>query len=45
MSPRTALLAGLVLGIAMMVGMLGFFAWRDHVAPRPGSADVTPKSP
>jgi serine/threonine-protein kinase len=39
LSPRTALLAGLVLGIAMMVGVLGFLAWRDHrtVAP-PGSA-------
>jgi serine/threonine-protein kinase len=30
LSPRTALLAGLVLGIAMMVGMLGFLAWREH---------------
>jgi hypothetical protein len=30
MSPRTALLAGLVLGIAMMVGMLGLLAWRDR---------------
>jgi serine/threonine-protein kinase len=33
MSPRTALLAGLVLGIAMMVGIMGFFAWRDHNTP------------
>ncbi len=33
MSPRTALLAGLVLGIAMMVGVLGFLAWRDHATP------------
>ncbi len=32
MSPRTALLAGLVLGIAMMVAVLGFLAWRDRVA-------------
>jgi serine/threonine protein kinase len=38
MSPRTALLAGLVLGIAMMVGVLGFLAWRDRVAPRAGPA-------
>jgi serine/threonine-protein kinase len=30
LSPRTALLAGLVLGIAMMVGVLGFLAWRDR---------------
>ncbi|MDP9034327.1 MAG: serine/threonine protein kinase [Myxococcota bacterium] len=33
MSPRTALLAGLVLGIAAMVGVLGFVAWRQHAAP------------
>jgi serine/threonine-protein kinase len=38
MSPRTAMLAGLVLGIAMMVGMLGFLAWRDHATPRPEPA-------
>jgi serine/threonine-protein kinase len=30
MSPRTALLAGLVLGVAMMVGLLGFLAWRER---------------
>ncbi|HEX3772302.1 MAG TPA: serine/threonine-protein kinase [Polyangiaceae bacterium] len=30
MSPKTALLAGLVLGIAMMVGLLGFFAWHER---------------
>jgi hypothetical protein len=33
MSPRTALLAGLVLGIAMMVALLGFIAWRERSAP------------
>ena len=33
MSPRTALLAGLVLGIAMMVGLLGFFAWHERSPP------------
>jgi serine/threonine-protein kinase len=33
MSPRTALLAGLVLGIAMMVGVLGFLAWRERNMP------------
>jgi serine/threonine-protein kinase len=38
MSPRTALLAGLVLGIAMMVGLLGFFAWHE----RSGSASSPP---
>jgi serine/threonine protein kinase len=32
MSPRTALLAGLVLGIAMMIGVLGFLAWRQSSA-------------
>ncbi len=30
MSARTALLAGLVLGIAMMIGVLGLVAWREH---------------
>jgi eukaryotic-like serine/threonine-protein kinase len=30
MSPRTALLAGLVLGITMMVGLLGFLAWHER---------------
>jgi serine/threonine protein kinase len=30
MSPRSALLAGLVLGIAMMVGLLGFLVWRER---------------
>jgi serine/threonine-protein kinase len=42
MSTRTALLAGLVLGIAMMVGMLGLLAWRDRsampAAPSPTAA-------
>jgi serine/threonine-protein kinase len=33
MSPRTALLAGLVLGIATMIAVLGFLAWRDKTAP------------
>jgi serine/threonine-protein kinase len=30
MSARTAMLAGLVLGIAVMVGVLGLVAWREH---------------
>jgi serine/threonine-protein kinase len=34
MSPRMAMLAGLVLGIAMMVGVLGFLAWRERAAPQ-----------
>jgi serine/threonine-protein kinase len=29
MSPKTALLAGLVLGVTMMIGVAGVFAWRD----------------
>lgn len=38
MSPRTALLAGLVLGIAVMVGVLGLLAWHEHAtAPMPGA--------
>ncbi len=41
MSPRTALLAGLVLGIAMMIGVLGFIAWRQSTAPAPGPAPAT----
>jgi serine/threonine-protein kinase len=41
LSPRTALLAGLVLGIAMMVGVLGFLAWRD----RAGAATTPSASP
>lgn len=51
MSPRTALLAGLVLGIAMMVGVLGFLAWREHQMPQgnplpaPASAPAPASSP
>jgi serine/threonine-protein kinase len=30
MSAKSALMAGVVLGIAMMVGVLGFLAWRDQ---------------
>jgi serine/threonine-protein kinase len=29
MSPRTALMAGFVLAVALMVGVLGFLAWRE----------------
>jgi serine/threonine-protein kinase len=46
LSPRTALLAGLVLGIAMMIGVLGFLAWRDRVgaaaAGAPPAASAKP---
>ncbi len=41
MSPKTALLAGLVLGIAMMVGLLGFFAWHER-SMAPGSGAIAP---
>jgi hypothetical protein len=44
MSPRTALLAGLVLGIAMMVGLLGFLTWRDRVASPAGPSGRTPSA-
>jgi serine/threonine-protein kinase len=42
MSPRTALLAGLVLGIAMMIGVLGFLAWRERAAPGPNAPSPAP---
>jgi hypothetical protein len=35
MSARTALLAGLVLGIAAMVGVLGLLAWQRSMAAPP----------
>jgi eukaryotic-like serine/threonine-protein kinase len=38
MSPRTALLAGLILGVAMMVGVLGFLSWREHSTEPLGGA-------
>ena len=33
MSPRTALLAGLVLGVTMMIFVLGFLVWRERHMP------------
>jgi serine/threonine-protein kinase len=45
LSPRTALLAGLVLGIAMMVGMLGFLAWRERASAPAHSAPPASASP
>jgi len=36
MSPRTALLAGLVLGVAVMIGVAGFIAYRDKLASESG---------
>jgi serine/threonine-protein kinase len=43
MSPRSALLAGLVLGVAMMVGILGFMVWRER-AQASQQAPITPAS-
>ncbi|MBV9948057.1 MAG: hypothetical protein JOZ69_14475 [Myxococcales bacterium] len=48
MSPRTALLAGLVLGIAVMIGVLGLLAWREHAAPvqpEPATGSVRRSAP
>ena len=46
MSPRTALLAGLLLGVTVMIGVLGAIAWRAHMpddtAPAPSSPSPTP---
>jgi hypothetical protein len=47
MSARTALLAGLVLGIAVMVGLLGFMAWHERSAaqsaqPQPAQSQLRP---
>jgi serine/threonine-protein kinase len=44
LSPRTALLAGIVLGVAMMVGLLGFLAWRERPAPEGGTRAPTMSS-
>jgi serine/threonine-protein kinase len=44
MSPKTALLAGLVLGVAMMIGVLGFLAWRQSTLPVP-NAPAAPAAP
>ncbi|HEX4448095.1 MAG TPA: serine/threonine-protein kinase [Polyangiaceae bacterium] len=45
MSAKTALLAGLVLGIAMMVGLLGFFAWHERSAGSGGTAPAPAQQP
>jgi eukaryotic-like serine/threonine-protein kinase len=52
MSPRTALMAGLVLGVTMMVGVLGAIAWRDkqreqeqlNAPPPTASVSATPSA-
>jgi serine/threonine protein kinase len=50
MSPRTALMAGLVLGVTMMVGAIGAFAWRnrqgdDPPIPTTSTSAATPPPP
>jgi eukaryotic-like serine/threonine-protein kinase len=49
MSPRTALLAGLVLGVAVMIGIVGAIAWRqqqlDSTIDVPPVASSARKSP
>jgi serine/threonine-protein kinase len=51
MSPRTALLAGLVLGVAVMIGIVGAIAWRQQqldtgpVDPPPVSASARKYQP
>lgn len=41
MSAKGALLAGIIVGVALMVGALGFFAWRDQQAAG-GSPSASP---
>jgi serine/threonine protein kinase len=42
MSPRAALLAGVILGIAAMVGVMGFLAWQSQAgSPPPPSSPST----
>jgi serine/threonine-protein kinase len=44
MSPRTALFAGLLLGVTVMIGVLGAIAWRIHTPDADGPAPVAPSS-
>jgi serine/threonine-protein kinase len=43
MSPRTALLAGLILGVAVMIGIVGAIAWRQQQLDS-GANDTPPAS-
>jgi serine/threonine-protein kinase len=48
MSPRTALLAGLLLGVTVMVGVLGAIAWKAHTEdaePHAPAQAVAPETP
>jgi serine/threonine-protein kinase len=45
MSPKTALLAGLVLGVTCMVGVAGALAWREAANdPDPSATPATPSA-
>ncbi len=42
MNPRVALMAGIVVGVALMVGALGFMAWRGKMAEEEEAAKPPP---
>jgi serine/threonine-protein kinase len=44
MSPKTALLAGLVIGITLMVGAIGFFAWREKMKTEEAEAAASARA-
>ena len=44
MSPRTALFAGLLLGVTVMIGVLGAIAWRIHTPDLEGPGPGAPSS-
>jgi serine/threonine protein kinase len=45
MSPRTALLAGLVIGVALMFGLIGFLAYRDKLRSETEEPKAAPTAP
>ncbi len=45
MSPRTAMLAGLVLGVAVMIGIVGLFAWRQQQLEGQDTPPLSSSSP
>ena len=44
MSARSALLAGIIVGVALMVGVIGFFAWRESEST-PETVPTTTSAP
>lgn len=44
MNPKTALLAGIVVGVTLMVALLGFLAWRDNQQNGTGAFTPAPSS-